>query len=42
MVAELFIRSGELNIFLVFITQSCSAVSKNIRPNSTHYFIVKI
>ena len=28
--------------FLVFITQSYFAVPKNIRLNSTHYFIVKI
>ena len=43
-VTELFIRfSGrKLNIFLVFITQCYFAVPKNIRLNSTHYFIMKI
>ena len=38
---ELFIRGRNLNIFVVFITQSCFAVLKNIRLNSTHYFVVK-
>ena len=32
----------KLNISLVFITQSYFAVPKNIRLNSTHYFIMKI
>ena len=41
-VAELFIRGRKLNISLVFITQSYFAVSKNIRLNSKHYFIMKI
>ena len=41
-VTELFIRGRKLNISLVFITQSYSAVAKNIRLNSTHYFIIKI
>ena len=39
---ELFIRGRKLNIFLAFITLSYCAVSKNFRPNSTHYFIIKI
>ena len=39
---ELFIRGGKLNISLVFITQSYLAVPKNVRLNSTHYFIMKI
>ena len=41
---ELFIRGRKLtfNISLVFITQSHFAVPKNIRLNSTHYFIMKI
>ena len=30
-----------VNIFLVFMVQSSFAVSKNIRLNSTHYFIMK-
>ena len=41
-VTELFIRGRKLNISLVFITQSYLAVSKNIRLNSTHYFLMKI
>ena len=41
-VTELFIRGRKLNIFLVFSTPSYFAVSKNIRLNSTHYFIMKI
>ena len=40
-VTELFIRGRKLNIYPVFITQSYSAVPKNIRLNSTHYFIMK-
>ena len=42
MVNELFIRGRKLNISLAFITQSYFAGSKNIRLNSTHYFIMKI
>ena len=41
-VTELFISGRKLNISLVFITQSYFAVPKNIRRNSTHYFIMKI
>ena len=41
-VTELFIRGRMLNISLVFITQFCFAVPKNVRLNSTHYFIMKI
>ena len=41
-VTELFIRGREPDIFLVFITQSSFTVSKNIRLNSTHYFIERI
>ena len=37
-----FIRGRKLNISFVFITQSYFTVSKNIRLNSTHYFIIKI
>ena len=40
-VTELFIRDIELNISLVFITQFYFAVPKNIRLNSTHYFVRK-
>ena len=39
---ELFIRGRKLSIILVFITQYYFAVSKNIRLNSTHYFVMKI
>ena len=39
-VTELFIRATKVNISLVFITQSYFAVSKNIRLNSIHYFIM--
>ena len=41
-VTELLITGRKLNISLVFITQSYFAVPKTIRPNSTHYFIMKI
>ena len=41
-VTELFIRSRKRNISLVFITQAYLAVSKNIRLNSIHYFLMKI
>ena len=39
---ELLIKEGKLNISLVFTTQSYFAVPKNIRLNSTHYFVRKI
>ena len=35
-------KGRKLNISLVFISQSYSDVPKNIRLNSTHYFIMKI
>ena len=41
-VTELFLRGKKLNIYLVFITQSYFSVPKNIRLNSTHYFVMKI
>ena len=41
-VTELFTRGRKLNISLVFITQTYSAVPTNIRLNSTHHFIMKI
>ena len=41
-VTELFIRGRKLNISLVFITQPYFDVPKNIRLNSTHYFVMKI
>ena len=41
-VTELFLRRRKLNISLVFISQSYFKVSKTIRLNATHYFILKI
>ena len=41
-VTELFIRGRKLNIFLVFITQSYFKVPKDVRLNTTHFFIMKI
>ena len=41
-VTELFIRGRKLNISLVFITQSYFKVPKDVRLNSTHFFILKI
>ena len=40
-ITELFIIYL-LNIYLAFITQSYFAVPKNIRLNSTQYFVMKI
>ena len=41
-VTELFIRDRKLNISIVFITQSYFKVPKDVRLNSTHFFILKI
>ena len=41
-VSELFIRERKLNISLVFITQSYFKVPKDVRLNTTHFFIAKI
>ena len=41
-VTELFIRGRKLNISLIFITQSYFKVPKDVRNNSTHFFILKI
>ena len=41
-IKELFIRCRKINISLVFITQSDFSVPKDVRLNSTHYFIMKI
>ena len=41
-VTELFIRGRELNNSLVFITQSYFKVPKDVRRNSTRFFITKI
>ena len=41
-VTELFIRGRKLNISLVFITQSYFKVPKDVRLNTSHFFISKI
>ena len=41
-VTELFIRGRKLNIYLVFITQSYFKVPKDVRLNTSHFFIAKI
>ena len=41
-VTELFIRGRKLNISIVFITQSYYKVPKDVRLNSTHFFIMQI
>ena len=41
-VTELFIRGGKLNISLVFITQSYFKVPKDVRLNTTHFFVMAI
>ena len=41
-IKELFVRCRKLNISLVFIRQSYFSVTKDVRLNSTHYFIMKI
>ena len=39
---ELLIRGRKLNVSIVFITQSYFKVPKDVRLNSTHFFIMKI
>ena len=41
-VTELFIRARKLNISLAFITQSYFKVPKDVRVNTSHFFIAKI
>ena len=41
-VTELFIRGRKLNISVVFIMQFYFKVPKDVRLNSTHFFIMKI
>ena len=41
-VTELFIRGRKLNISLVFIKQSYFKVPKDVRLNTSHFFIAKI
>ena len=40
-VTQLFIRGRKLNISIVFITQSYFKVSKDVKLNTTHFFIKK-
>ena len=42
MVSEILIRCRKLNISIVFNTQACFPVPKDVRLNSAHYLIVKI
>ena len=41
-VTELFIRGRKLNVSIAFITQSYFKVPKDVRLNSTYFFIMKI
>ena len=41
-IKELFIRCRQLNISLVFSSQSYFSVPKDVRLNSTHHLIMKI
>ena len=41
-VTELFIRGRKLNMSFVFITQAYFKVPKDVRLNTTHFFIIKI
>ena len=38
----MFIRARKSNIFIVFITQSYFKISKDVRLNTTHFFIAEI
>ena len=41
-VTELVFRGRKLNISIVFITQSYFKVPKEVKLNSTHFFVMKI
>ena len=41
-VTELFIKGRKLNISIVFISQSYFKMAKDVRLNSTNFFIMKI
>ena len=41
-VTAFFIRGRKLNISVIFITQSYLKVQKDVRLNTTHFFIMKI
>ena len=38
----MFIRGRKLNISVIFVTQSCFKVPKDVRLNTSHFFIAKI
>ena len=42
MVTELFIRDKKRKISIVFITQSCFKVPKEVKLNTAHFCIMKI
>ena len=42
LVTELFIRGKKLNISIAFITESYFQLPKDVRLNSTHFFMMKI
>ena len=41
-VTELFLRGKKLDIWLIFMSQAYFKVSKTIRTNATHCFVMKI
>ena len=41
-IKEMFIRCRKLNISLIFITQYYFFIPRDVRLNTTHYFIVKV
>ena len=41
-ITELLLRGKKLSISLAFISQSYFKITKTIRLNATHYFIMKI
>ena len=41
-ITDSFIRGRKLNISVVFITQSYFKVPKDVKLNTTHFFIMKI
>ena len=41
-VTDWLIRCQKLNIYLVFIAQSCFSVPKDVRLNTTHFFDLKV
>ena len=41
-VTEVFIKGRKINISILFITQSYFKVPKEVRLNTTHFFIMKI